>query len=82
MINLKKNLNSDSPTHHGDSPSFLFKIQKLTLRLSGESLTPRLGELRIRRVGELFFDYEYLCEFEAKIGTAQKEMYGIYSMRN
>jgi hypothetical protein len=23
------------------------------------------------RVGELFFDYEYLCESEAKIGTAQ-----------
>ncbi len=23
-----------------------------------------------RRVGELFFDYEYLREFEAKIGTA------------
>jgi hypothetical protein len=23
-----------------------------------------------RRVGESFFDYEYLCEFEAKIGTA------------
>jgi hypothetical protein len=25
-----------------------------------------------RRVGESFFDYEYLCEFEAKIGTARK----------
>jgi hypothetical protein len=24
-----------------------------------------------RRVGESFFDYEYLREFEAKIGTAQ-----------
>jgi hypothetical protein len=23
-----------------------------------------------RRIGELFFDYEYLREFEAKIGTA------------
>ncbi len=25
-----------------------------------------------RRVGESFFDYEYLREFEAKIGTARK----------
>jgi hypothetical protein len=25
-----------------------------------------------RRVGESFFDYQYLCEFEAKIGTARK----------
>jgi hypothetical protein len=24
-----------------------------------------------RRVGESFFDYEYLRKFEAKIGTAQ-----------
>jgi hypothetical protein len=25
-----------------------------------------------RQVRESFFDYEYLCEFEAKIGTARK----------
>ncbi len=25
-----------------------------------------------RRVRETFFDYEYLCEYEAQIGTAQK----------
>jgi hypothetical protein len=27
------------------------------------------------RVGELFFDYEYLREFEAKIGTARNVVY-------
>jgi hypothetical protein len=30
-----------------------------------------LGFLQ-RRVRESFFDYEYLCEFEAKFGTARK----------
>ncbi len=31
-----------------------------------------------RRVGELFFNYEYLREFEAKIGTAGKVVYGTH----
>jgi hypothetical protein len=48
-------MNSDFPTHHNNSPSFLLNIQKPT-----------------RPVGESFFDYEYLREFEAKIGTARK----------
>ncbi len=34
--------------------------------------TPRLAESESRRVGESFFDYEYLREFEAKSGTARK----------
>jgi hypothetical protein len=65
-----------------DSLSFLLKHSKAdspTHRV-GESSTPRLAESESRRlpdspthrVGELFFDYEYLREFEAKIGTAQK----------
>ncbi len=31
-----------------------------------------------RRVCESFFDYEYLREFEAKIGRARKVLWGIY----
>ncbi len=42
---------------------FSFKHSKAT-RWVGESAT--------RRVGESFLDYEYLHEFEAKIGTARK----------
>ena len=30
------------------------------------------------RYGESFFEYEYLREFEAKIGTAQKVVYGTH----
>ncbi len=37
-----------------------------------------LGFLPSRRIGESFFDNEYLREFEAKIGTAQKVVLGIY----
>jgi hypothetical protein len=33
----------------------------------GESATPPIGDS-----GELFFEYKYLHEFEAKIGTARK----------
>jgi hypothetical protein len=32
-----------------------------------------------RRVGESFCDYEYLGEFEAKIGTAQNVVQGTYA---
>jgi hypothetical protein len=39
-------------------------VTLLVRRKLGESATPRLGES--------FFDYEYLREFEAKIGTARK----------
>jgi hypothetical protein len=42
-----------------NSPSFLLNIQKPTLQL-GNSLT--------HRVGESFFYYEYLPQFEAKSG--------------
>ncbi len=36
-----------------------------------ESVTPRIGDS-----GESFFEYEYLREFEAKIRTARKVVYG------
>jgi hypothetical protein len=39
----------------------------------GESATPRIGDS-----GELFFEYEYLREFEAKIGTARKVVSGTH----
>ena len=32
-----------------------------------------------RRVGESFFDYEYLREFEVKIGTARNVVWGTYA---
>ncbi len=32
------------------------------------------------RLGESFFDYEYLREFEAKIGTARNVVYGTYAV--
>jgi hypothetical protein len=32
-----------------------------------------------RQVGESFFDYEYLREFEAKIGTARNVVQGTYA---
>ncbi len=36
-------------------------------------MTPRIGDS-----GESFFEYEYLRELEAKIGTAQKVVYGTH----
>jgi hypothetical protein len=68
-----KNLNSNLATPRlaewgsrrlSDLPSFLLNIQKPTLRLA-DSESQRLPD-------SLFFDYEYLREFEAKIGTARK----------
>ncbi len=47
-------------------------------RLS-DSPTCRLGELSTRRVGELVSIYEYLREFEAKIGTARNVVKGTYA---
>jgi hypothetical protein len=40
----------------------------------GESSTPRLNDTtpRIGDSRESFFEYEYLREFEAQIGTARK----------
>jgi hypothetical protein len=32
-----------------------------------------------QRVGESFVEFKYLREFEAKIGTAKKVMYGTYA---
>ncbi len=32
-----------------------------------------------QRVGESFFDYEYLREFEAKIGSAPNVVWGTYA---
>ncbi len=41
-----------------------------TLRLAEFSFKHSKADSPTRRVGESFFDYEYLCEFKAKIGTA------------
>jgi hypothetical protein len=38
-----------------------------------ELATPRIGDS-----GESFFEYEYLREFEAKIGTARKVVLGTH----
>ncbi len=43
-----------------------------------ESENQRLPDSESRRVGESFFDYEYLREFESKIGTA-RVMAGTYA---
>jgi hypothetical protein len=43
-----------------------------TLRLVEFSFKHSKADSPTRRVGVLFFDYEYLREFEAKIGTARK----------
>ncbi len=83
MKNFKKfeeRFHSDSPTRRvGESPTlriseFFFKHSKADspTRQIGESSTPRLAKSESRRVGESFFYYEYLREFEAKIGTARK----------
>jgi len=60
---------------------FLHKlVRHWSLTLHSESPT-RLAEFSFKhskadspthRVGESFFDYEYLREFEAKIGTVRK----------
>ncbi len=43
-----------------------------------DSPTRRVANSPTHRVGESFFDYEYLREFEAKIETARKVVLGIY----
>ncbi len=43
-----------------------------TLTLRQSQIESESRESPTRRVGESFFDYEYLREFKAKIGTAQK----------
>jgi hypothetical protein len=60
MLNFKKlNRLPDSASRRVvDSTSFLLNIQKPTLRLAESGCT--------------VFRYEYLGEFEAKIGTARK----------
>ncbi len=37
-----------------------------------DSASQGVGDYPTRWVGELFFDYQYLREFEAKSGTARK----------
>ncbi len=79
MINLSKiwiatpRLAESGSRRLSDSLNFLLKHSKADspTRRVGESSTPRLAE-STRRVGESFFDLEYLREFEAKIGTARK----------
>jgi hypothetical protein len=50
-IKFCKNSNSDSPSHHSDSPTFLLNIQKPARRV-GESVTRRVGESPSRRVSD------------------------------
>ncbi len=42
-------------------------------------LSRRVADAPYHWVGELFFEYEYLREFEAKIGTARNVVYGTYA---
>jgi hypothetical protein len=52
-----------------DTESFLFK------KSIADSPTPRIIDTQTPHIGdsgELFFEYEYFGEFEAKIGTPQK----------
>ncbi len=56
----------------GVSDSSISRVGESGSLLNIQKPTPRLGESESRRVGESFFDYEYLCEFEAKSGTARK----------
>ncbi len=61
------------PLHYLSSLSyFVFEFAKIFVieKRLPDSATPRLGDSPNRRDGESFFDHEYLCEFEAKIGTA------------
>jgi hypothetical protein len=55
---------------HGNEADFLGFLQKL---VPHRSLTVPFEPFRfwLRRVGESFFDYEYLREFDVKIGTAR-----------
>ena len=46
---------------------FSNSVDSSTQRYGGELATPRIGDS-----GESFFEYEYLREFKAKIGTARK----------
>jgi hypothetical protein len=47
--------------------------------LKENSASQRVGNSPTWQVGESFFDYEYLREFEAKIGMAQNVLKGTYA---
>ncbi len=76
MLNFKK-FDSDSPTHYGNSPTRRVFFLTFKSRLS-DSASHGVVDSLTCRVGESFFDYEYLRKFEAKSGTAQKVVLGIY----
>jgi hypothetical protein len=46
---------------------FGFEFSEIFVFEYAESATPRIGDS-----GELFFEYEYLREFKAEIGTARE----------
>jgi hypothetical protein len=50
----------------------MLKFKKFEERSRLTMATPQVGESPTHRVGESFFDYEYLHEFEARSGTARK----------
>jgi len=54
---------------HGNEADFLGFLHK---SVRHRFLTLHFADSSTRRVGESFFDYEYLRKFEAKIGTARK----------
>ncbi len=71
MINFK-NSNSDSLTRRVGELATPWLAELGSRQLSGSPsflLNIQKPTLRVR---ESFFDYEYLREFEAKIGTARK----------
>ncbi len=59
----------DSPSRGVDKNAYRYNCFQTFESINGFST---FGESPTRRVGESFFYYEYLREFEAKIGTARK----------
>jgi hypothetical protein len=55
----------DYPSRGVDKIAYRYKCFHTFKSINGVAASPT------RRVGESFFDYEYLREFEAKIGTAR-----------
>ncbi len=58
--------------HTSATPRLTIATPRLAKSESRRPPTRRVGESPTRRVGRSFSDYEYLREFEAKIGTARK----------
>ncbi len=62
-----------SPLHYLSScTDFGFEVTEIFVieKRLPDSQSTKIGDYLTHRVGESFIDYEYLLEFEAKIGTA------------